>query len=93
MIDHLVKINHVNETFINHSENDIRFIGLIFDQKVQKISGCRRERLREGDFEFTDLIVRLVKRVRSFGSDRKTRILLTLEFQIFPIDSIQFCRF
>lgn len=59
MMDRVVKINHLNETYINHSENDISFIGLNFDQKVQNISECRRKWLREGDFEFTDLIDRL----------------------------------
>ena len=37
MIDRVVKINHVNETYINHIENDISFIGFHFYQKVKNI--------------------------------------------------------
>ena len=35
MIDRVVKINHVNETYINHIEDDISFIGFHFYQKVK----------------------------------------------------------
>ena len=35
MIDRVVKINHVNETYIHHIEDDISFIGFHFYQKVK----------------------------------------------------------
>jgi len=46
MIDRVVKINHVNETYINHIENDISFIGFHFYQKVEN------NNVRSFDFKF-----------------------------------------
>ena len=47
MIDRVVKINHVNETYINHIEDDISFIGFHFYQKVQNIMYGPLKRMNE----------------------------------------------
>ena len=47
MIDRVVKMNHVNETSINHIERDISFIGFHFYQKVKNIMYGPLKRMNE----------------------------------------------